>query len=345
MTPPKSGERGYRLGPTIGDTAGRCEVTMFNRMLLFIALVIGMRVLHAAEGEAPSQESERISALIAQLGSAFFEEREAAATSLREIGSPAHSQLTDALKHKSVEVRSRAAAILRQLVRIPLEEAFQTFARQPTEKLDIEEGMWLISRILNPGIAREPLTRQLDDIAKAVRKKLGDVEPKSIDPQRVVTVLREVVFEDEKFGGNFEDYGNPANSSLEKVLASRKGLPILVSHVVIAVARRLEIPIVGLPTPGRYIVKYDGQQAPEGFPRRDIVFDPYNNGKLLEREDRLELFPGRDPDQLVSPSSSREALIRMLNNLESHLFARDETDQAFLAVEFRVALESHMTEK
>jgi len=35
----------------------------------------------------------------------------------------------------------------------------------------------------------------------------------------------------------------------------------------------------------------------------------------------------------------------MLTNLETHLFQRDETDMAYLAVEFRAALQFHMIEK
>ncbi|MEI8380937.1 MAG: transglutaminase-like domain-containing protein [Planctomycetota bacterium] len=316
--------------------------------MLSLVLVLGWYVAASSgadEIEVRAEESARISKLIQQLGSALFDEREAAATELRQFGQTAVPQLTTALNHKSVEVRSRAAAILRQQLRIPLQAAIQKFAEQPEEKLDLEEGMWLISRILNPQVDKASLTRQLDDLAKAVRKKLGGADPKSIDPQRAVKALREVLFDDEKFGGNFADYSNPDNSSLEKVLASRKGLPILVSHVVIAVARRLDVPIVGLPTSGRYIVKYDGQRTPAGFPKEDIVFDPFDNGKVLTREDRMELFPGADPDNLAKLATRREALIRMLNNLESHLFQRDETDLAYVAVEFRVALQDHMTEK
>lgn len=318
------------------------------KLMLSLVLVLGWYVAGSSgvdETALRPEESERISKLIQQLGSALFDEREAAATELRQLGQSAFPQLKAALNHKSVEVRSRAAAILRPQIRVPLQAAIQKFAEQPEEKLDLEEGMWLISRILNPQVDKASLTRQLDDLAKAVRKKLGDADPKSIDPKRAVTALREVLFDDEKFGGNYEDYSNPENSSLEKVLASRKGLPILVSHVVIAVARRLDIPIVGLPMSGRYIVKYDGQRTPAGFPKEDIVIDPFDNGKVLTREDRMELFPGADPDHLTKPATRREALIRMLNNLESHLFQRDENDLAFLAVEFRVALQDHMTEK
>jgi regulator of sirC expression with transglutaminase-like and TPR domain len=122
-----------------------------------------------------------------------------------------------------------------------------------------------------------------------------------------------------KFAGNTEDYSNPDNSSLEKVLATRKGLPITLSRIVVLVARRLDVPIVGVPASGRYIVKYDGSRAPVGFGKDDIYFHPFEGGKVLSREDRRMLFPSHDPDVMVPPDNNREALTRMLRNLTSHL--------------------------
>ncbi|HEY4263060.1 MAG TPA: transglutaminase family protein [Schlesneria sp.] len=313
-----------------------CLVQHVMTCVLLVTLVAGSTAQADDPGADP--DAPAISKLIERLGSAFFEEREAAAKELRRLGKQAMPLLQEARTHKSAEIRSRAAALLRQQA-LTLAEAIHAFAKQRDEDLNLEEGLWLIARILNPDVQQATLTRQLDQLAAAVRKKLGNVEPKSVAPDRMVTVMREVLFDQEKFGGNFNDYQNPANSSLEKVLESKQGLPILVSHVVIAVARRLDLPIVGIPTAGRYIVKYDGKRAAPGLPTQDIFLDPFNNGKVLTRIDRMELFPDHDPDRMADPQSSRRDLIRMLNNMESHLFNRDEITKAYLAVEFRVALE------
>ena len=312
------------------------------RVLPVVAVAVWLSVWEIRADDADAaNDPERIEKLIEQLGADAFDSREEAVNALRTIGDPARAQLLDARNHKSAEVRSRAAALVRQLDVVPLVEAFQKFAAQPDEKLDLEEGMWLISRILNKDAQRVSMAKRLDALADSVRKKLGDgVAPNSVSPERLVAVLREVLFTDEKFGGNFDDYQNPANSSLEKVLQTKKGLPIVVSHVAVAVGRRLDVPIVGLPTNGRYIVKYDGRKAP-GSPANDIYFDPFDDGKVLTREDRAALFPGTDPDRMVGAQSPRQDLIRMLNNMESHLFHRDEIDRAYQAVEFRVALQQN----
>jgi regulator of sirC expression with transglutaminase-like and TPR domain len=216
----------------------------------------------------------------------------------------------------SAEVRMRAAAILK-LVRVdPLEK----FCAQPDAQLDVELGMFYIAQILNPQVKQADLTRQLDDIAAKVRAKLGkDVKPAAADPQLVVTALRQVIFEDLKFAGNTEAYRHIDNCSLERVLATRKGLPITLSRLVMLVARRLEVPIVGLPVIGQYLVKYDGAQAPAGFAKDDIYIHPFLGGKILSREDRQALYPNHDPDRMVPPDTNRAALIRILNNVGTAL--------------------------
>ena len=272
---------------------------------------------------------------IARLDADRFADREAAMQQLWLIGPPAALLLEQAAQESNPEVRYRAETLLRSIHRGPLRLAIEAFAAQPDETLDVEQGMWLIARILDPQVSRRKLDQQLDDIAELVRKKLGeDIDSATIDPQRSVAALREVLFDDLKFAGNRDDYQNPDNSSLERVLATRKGLPILLAHVTVAVGKRLDLPIVGLPVSGMYTVKYDGWRAPKGFPKRDIFFHPYESGRVLSRDDRAKLFPSEDPEVLVPPGTSREVLIRMLSNLTSSLDHKpDQAEQLQLAIE------------
>ena len=312
--------------------------------VLLIAALLFTACLMADEpvGLERQPASEEIAMLIERLGAATFAEREAATKKLLELGVAARTELVRAKNNESAEVRSRALAILKLIDKPPSVDELKTLAAQPDDKLDLERGMWLIARIVDPGLRREELNKPLDALASKVRERLGkDVIPKTADPKVVVAALRGVLFDDEKFSGNFNDYGNPDNSSIARVLATRKGLPITLSHVVVAVGERLEVPLVGVPTPGRYIVKYEGRRAPGGFPRDDIFLNPFDEGKVLSREDREQMFPGLDPDDLPEPTTKRLVLIRMLNNLETHLFNRDEIDRAYQALAFRQLLEQH----
>lgn len=278
-----------------------------------------MRADERAAPLTPAAIAE-IKHLIRELDSESFALRERASLRLRQMDERVVPFLEEAAVTNSPEVRMRIGAILKVTRLDPLE----AFCALPDDKLDDELGMIFIAQILNPKVKKEDVARQLDDIAVKVRAQLADklgkdFKPTSLDPQVAVAALRKVIFEDLKFTGNKDDYDNPDNCSLERVLATRKGLPITLSRLVVLVARRVEIPIVGIPASGRYIVKYDGSQAPKGFPQNDIYFHPFEDGKLLSREDRLMLFPSHDPDLMVPPDNNRAMLTRALRNLTSDL--------------------------
>ena len=312
------------------------------RTILFGSLLFAAYLMADEPTVTGKPSPDEIALLVEHLGAPQFEKRESATKQLLQLGAVARDELVRAKNSESAEVRSRIAALLKLIDKPPSVEEFKALASQPDDKLDLEQGMWLIARIVDPGVKHDELTKPLDALAAKVRERLGkDVVPKTADPRLVVAALRDVLFGDEKFTGNFNDYGNPDNSSLVKVLATRKGLPITLSHVVVAVGERLAVPIVGVPTPWRYIVKYEGRRAPAGFPREDIFLNPFDEGKVLSRDDRAQMFPGLDPEVFPEPSSKRLVLVRMLNNLETHLFNRDEIDRGYQALAFRQLLEQH----
>lgn len=284
---------------------------------------------------ACAQSPAQLDQLIQQLDADSFAARENAAQALRAIGKPALAALHKARDHKSLEVRWRAKAIAEGMtVGVRLRE-FTAFASLPDDKLDLEQGMWLISRMLDPEVKQHDLTRQLDELAQRVRERLGKgVDPATADPQVVVTTLRQVLHVERGFTGNVNDYNNPDNSSLARVLETKKGLPIILSHVTVAVARRLKAPIVGVPAGGRYIVKYDGARAPVGFPQDDIYLNPFEDFRIYTRAEALAL-------DTIGLDTSREALTRMLRNLRTDLEGRGEPEQLQQAQELFDLLEAY----
>ncbi|MBC7855879.1 MAG: hypothetical protein IAF94_20820 [Pirellulaceae bacterium] len=300
---------------------------MSKRFLLVVIAAVIIGGIVSAE-EVSKATSEQISRLIESLDAESYATREAATSKLVELGDAAIPAVELAQKHRSEEVRFRAAAILGRLQVGPvlkIRRQIAEYVGSGSPELDVEQGMYLLSLILDDKVKKADLSRQLDEIAAKVRERLGkDANPAKIDPNKAVEALRQVLFTDMGFGPNDEDYTNADNCSLAKILVTKKGRPIFVCHLMIAVARRLEIPIVGLPVTGMYIVKYDGSRAPAGFPKDDICIHVYQKGRILSREDRQREYPGYDPDVMVPPGSSRETIERMINNLETTLASRDQ---------------------
>ena len=280
----------------------------------------------------PVNQSPPVNELVRQLDDSSFRARRQAERRLVAAGAKALPALREAVKHPSAEVRVRAMRIIGRIQEPILLGGFSDLVRKERDgRIDVLGGMCLMSQLLDPLVRRDAIERQLDRLADEVRRELGQgVDPSRAEPARLVAALRHVLFERNRFTGNRQNYSHPDNSSLARVLATRKGLPILLSHVVVEVGQRLKVPMVGLGVPGRYMVKYDGSKAPGGSPGQDIILDPFNAGRVVTVEMLKKEIGGRDFDKYLVPVTDRAALARMLSNLRSHLLVVGRTRDAGL---------------
>jgi regulator of sirC expression with transglutaminase-like and TPR domain len=122
--------------------------------------------------------------------------------------------------------------------------------------------------------------------------------------------------------GDREDYDHPRNSMLDLVLERRRGLPIALSVVYVAAARRAGIALGGVGLPGHFVVGHFGTSPP-------LLLDPFGRGVRVEVS-----VPGR----LVRPWSAHETALRMLNNLVAAYARRSRLDDAIVAARLRLAL-------
>ena len=277
---------------------------------------------------------------VKDLGNRQYASRQQAQTRLLATGWSALPWLLQAQRDPNPERRFRARQLAREIQHRRLSREFQQLGIQPENTIDLDQAMISIARIVDPLIDETSLTRQLDQLAKQVRKLLGpNVSLEKVPPARAVATIQQVIFRQHGFTGAKTDYDHPRNSSLEKVLQHRKGLPILLSHVVVSVADRLDWPFVGVPIPGRYMVKYDGSRAPTGSPKEDILLDPFGGGKILTMEQLLEIVPSLDPQTALTPSSKRETVVRMLRNLEADYLAIGNLEQAERTARYRLLVD------
>lgn len=274
-------------------------------------------------------QKNQVRGWIKDLGSRQYASRQQAQTRLLTTGWPALPWLLQAQRDPHPERRFRARQLAREIQHRRLYREFQQLGIQPENALNLDQAMISIARIVDPLVNDTSLTRQLDQLANQVRKLLGpNASLEKVPPAQAVAMIQQVIFRQHGFTGAKTEYDHPRNSSLEKVLQTHRGLPILLSHVVVAVADRLDWPFVGVPVPGRYMVKYDGSRAPAGSPRKDILLDPFGGGKILTLEQLLEIVPGLDPETALTPSSRRETVVRMLRNLAADYQAIGNLEQA-----------------
>ena len=115
------------------------------------------------------------------------------------------------------------------------------------------------------------------------------------------------------FVGDTTDYANPRNSLLNVVLDRRQGIPITLSVVVMEVARRVGVPLVGVGMPGHFLVRAAGEPG--------VFVDAFHQ-EVLDRAGCERLFTrlhgpkARFEDRFLDPVGPRAVMTRMLTNLQ-----------------------------
>lgn len=150
---------------------------------------------------------------------------------------------------------------------------------------------------------------QLQGYADTIRSRV-----RGNQPQATLAHLHELLFEEEGFAGNTEDYYNTANNFIPTVLSSKKGLPITLSLVYKHVAQRVGLRSYGINLPGHFLVgvEIDGNM---------MMVDAFAKGRLINKDEahqRLRQIFGEEvewSDELLRPASNRLWLTRMLQNL------------------------------
>lgn len=187
-----------------------------------------------------------------------------------------------------------------------------------------------IARDAQPDLDFAPTLSWLDEQAALCRGQVARSGPD-------LASLRHLC---EHLGGNCglhgaaDCYDLPESSFLPDVIRTRRGLPITLSLVYIAVAERLGLPLTGAATQGHFVCRFEGEPT--------MFVDPYSGGIISTRKDCLRRLAERtglaakelSPNLRTAPP--RTIVIRFLSNLKA-LFWKQEDWSRWLPVQRRLA--------
>ena len=195
-------------------------------------------------------------------------------------------------------------------------EAFAELACEPDPP--VEELALGLAAEFGPVDASRVHVR-LSALAADVEHELTQSDP---DPG---SVLGAVIGRRHGFTGEVREYDHPDNSMLPAVLERRRGLPITLSVLYVAVARRAGIPLSGVGLPGHFVVGHF--PAPGARPE---LLDPFHAGVRMPVPDL--------PEALLRPWGPHETALRMLNNLVAAFSRRGALGDAIRAADLRLML-------
>lgn len=198
--------------------------------------------------------------------------------------------------------------------------------------LTAEDAAILIAQDLNPLFDSAAVRQQLDEWGAELIVRL----PKERTAIHDARALSRFMFDELGFRGAEDDYYDPKNSCIDEVIARRKGIPITLSIVAMAIGRRAEIIVEGVGFPGHFLVRVGG---PNG-----AYQDPFNGGRILNggalRALAARFLGGEGAlhPSYLEPVDTPTIAIRMLANLKSAYRRRGDFARAMVACDRLVDL-------
>lgn len=227
-------------------------------------------------------------------------------------------------------LRRRAQEIVLSFDRQAADNEFLGFCLKHGEALDLEQGAWKLAQTQYPDINVVGYQALLDGFAGDLQEPLQN----GSKPEETLRILNRYLFDELGFLGNEEQYSDPDNSYLNRVLDRRMGNPISLCLVYLILAWRLRLPVTGIGLPGHFLCRYQSSST-------EIYIDAFNRGKLLTKADCIQyLLQGNYSvrEDYLAPVSPRRLLLRICGNLHQIYLQSEQSEAATRLQRYLVAL-------
>lgn len=182
----------------------------------------------------------------------------------------------------------------------------------------LENAIFTLCKFGNPTLRIEEYKKKLDKLAAQISSDIAYTPSLSEKMQ----IMLQYVFRDLRFRGDSSDYHNPDNAYLDRVIDRRKGLPIMLSCVVIFIARRLDLPFYGVNMPIHFMLMYLTHN-------QEILIDPFDGGTLVTYNQCCYFLKknGIEPKpEHLEKADEADILIRTIRNL-IHSYAKQQDEK------------------
>lgn len=146
-------------------------------------------------------------------------------------------------------------------------------------------------------------------------------------PADRAAALSWVFAQEHGFDGDRVHYDDPGNADLIRVLERRRGLPVSLTILYVAAARRVGWPADVLNMPGHVLARIGPDVAP-------VLVDPFDGGAVVG-QDRLATLlaqvlgrPTTPVAEHLAPMTNRAVLVRLLMNQATRAEARGDAARA-----------------
>jgi len=198
--------------------------------------------------------------------------------------------------------------------------------------IDLIRAALCIAGEHNPALDPEESYRRLE--------KLGDRARAQIDTEQnlddIADKLCHLLYRQVGFCGDSKDYYNPDNSYIDRVLETRRGIPISLALVYISVGEALGLRVDGVGFPAHFLLKLshgDSNPARQTDQTEGVLIDPFS-GQVLSVDDCKDLLAISSDNTMpfkaeyLQTIGKRAILRRMLGNLKGIYISKKDYVEA-----------------
>ncbi|HSG90856.1 MAG TPA: transglutaminase-like domain-containing protein [Pseudomonadales bacterium] len=197
------------------------------------------------------------------------------------------------------------------------------------EEATLLDAALLVAACDRPDLDPERIRGQFDEMEAQARTFVDTGAPCRLQLEALSAYLKDV----RGFAGERSRYDEEANSRIDQVLASGRGIPITLAVLYVELGSRLGLDCEGVNFPGHFLVRVRAAAADARDAGAALLVDPFA-GRLIshgECEQTLQRVLGDEVamgPQHLQAASALDALLRMFNNLKQLALAEERFEDA-----------------
>lgn len=209
------------------------------------------------------------------------------------------------------------------------------WANIPLERRSLLDGAYLVAPIVEPTVDR----RSWGIVTRGILRKGLMATAGQCDPLERFKVARDELRARFRLEGDLEDFYNPLNICIHKVLTRGLGVPVSLGVLWIALGRLCGLDVRGTRMPGHFMIRFS-------HAGQTWFVDPFHPERRYDRDGCRELFEtvmkaggAEFRDHWLEPVDDVEVIVRMLSLGLEILTAGGEYGRALMATSALLELE------
>lgn len=183
---------------------------------------------------------------------------------------------------------------------------------------DLIQGALLVTKYQYPDLDENAIMKKIGQFTQDIWLELNQ----NLTGLEKVKVINHILFDTHKFSGNITNISSVDNYYINNLVDSKKGSPLSLGILYIAIAQSLRIPVFGVDLPKHFVLAYtdeillDFRDIPEG----EVMFyiNPFNKGAVFTRNE-IDLFVKQlkleKKESYFTPCDNKTIIRRMINEL------------------------------